>query len=222
MGDQAVSERRTELRRAVIELRGRGLNTPAKWAAEQLTGLPTGDDNDSEPSTSSSSDEEDSDIFLLAKSYFDLKVKVQHAKAVRTGMYTSHCVLAGVPQSCACPEDKCWQQSQILAMLCLVPGRGKAKRVRFLCCCQCWFHVHCVNSGDCRREERVENGGPLGKEDVTNKDIEAVEAELSNARQQGTADAFALYLYGLVLIDKYVCCCRTSNTPADDPCSGSR
>ena len=75
MEDQAVSERRTELRRAVIELRARGLNAPAKWAAEQLTGLPTGDDNDSEPSTSSSSDEEDSDIFLLAKSYFDLKVR---------------------------------------------------------------------------------------------------------------------------------------------------
>ena len=56
------------------------------------------------------------------------------------------------------------------------------------------------------REERVENGGPLGKEDVTNKDIEAVEAELSNGRAQGTADAFALYLYGLVLIDKYILC----------------
>ena len=52
------------------------------------------------------------------------------------------------------------------------------------------------------REERIENSGPLGKEHVANKEIEAVEAELRVARQQGTADAFALYLYGLVLIDK--------------------
>ena len=48
----------------------------------------------------------------------------------------------------------------------------------------------------------MENGGPLGKDDVNNKDLETVEAELSAARQQGTADPFALYLYGLVLIDK--------------------
>ena len=52
------------------------------------------------------------------------------------------------------------------------------------------------------REERVENGGTLSKEDVNNKDIEAVETELANARQQGSADPFALYLYGLILIDK--------------------
>ncbi len=52
------------------------------------------------------------------------------------------------------------------------------------------------------REERVENSGPLGKEDINNKDLETVETELSAARQNGTADSFALYLYGLVLIDK--------------------
>ncbi len=52
------------------------------------------------------------------------------------------------------------------------------------------------------REERVENSGPLGKEDINNKDLETVETELSAARQNGTADPFALYLYGLVLIDK--------------------
>ena len=52
------------------------------------------------------------------------------------------------------------------------------------------------------REERIENSGPLGKEHVANKEIDAVEAELRVERQQGTADAFALYLYGLVLIDK--------------------
>lgn len=69
------------------------------------------------------------------------------------------------------------------------------------------MHLHYVLGDYCCREERVENRGPLGKEDVTNKDTEAVEAELSNARQQGTADAFALYLHGLVLIDRYLSCC---------------
>lgn len=54
----------------------------------------------------------------------------------------------------------------------------------------------------CLREERIENSGPLGKDHVANKEIEAVETELRAARQQGTADAFALYLYGLVMIDK--------------------
>ena len=88
MEDQAVSERRTELRRAVIELRARGLNAPAKWAAEQLTGLPNSDDSHNEPSTSSCSDEEDSDIFLLAKSYFDLKVMLQHITAKSAQAYS--------------------------------------------------------------------------------------------------------------------------------------
>ena len=73
-----------------------------------------------------------------------------------------------------------------------------------------------ANDVFCCREERVENGGTLGKDDVTNKDIDAVVTELSSARQQGTADAFALYLCGLVLIDKYLCC-LTSAITADSP-----
>ena len=90
-------------------------------------------------------------------------------------------------------------------MLCLVSGGREAERV---CClalvCAVPLHLNCMmqQSPIAAREERVENGGPLGKEDVNNKDIETVEAELSNARQRGTADPFALYLYGLVLIDK--------------------
>ena len=150
MEDQAVSERRTELRRAVIELRARGLNAPAKWAAEQLTGLSNSDDNHTEQSTSSTSDEEDSDIFLLAKSYFDLKVMLQHSTVaaqhccsttrVSTGTFTRQCVLAGVSQSCACLEDKSRKQGQVLAMLCLIPGRREAKRVCLQCCC----HGCCV------------------------------------------------------------------------------
>lgn len=93
-------------------------------------------------------------------------------------------------------------------MLRLILSRGEAQRV---CCAVIDTAASdstlcCMTSAGTVREERVENGGPLGKEDVNNKDIETVETELSNARQQGTADPFALYLYGLVLIDRWVLC----------------
>ena len=221
MEDQAVSERRTELRRAVIELRARGLNAPAKWAAEQLTGLPTSDDNHSEPSTSSSSDEEDSDIFLLAKSYFDLKVMLQHINA-ESAQALSH-------------TDPFLQEYRRVAHVLRSSSGNKArflrcyalylageKRKEYACCAAVMavasvFHMHYATGGNCCREKRVENGGPLGKDDVTNKDIDAVEAELSGARQQGSADAFALYLYGLVLVDKYVIWCLTSKITVNKP-----
>lgn len=88
MEDQPASEKRRELRHAVIELRARGLVAAAKWAAEQLTGLPNSDENVCEPSTSASSEEEDTDIFLLAKSYFDLKVLSQQVKAASAQVCT--------------------------------------------------------------------------------------------------------------------------------------
>ena len=209
MEDQAVSERRTELRTAVIELRARGLNAPAKWAAEQLTGLPNSDDNHSEPSTISSSDEEDSDIFLLAKTYFDLKVMLQHINT-ESAQSRSHVNaflqeyrrVAHVLKTC--PGDKA------TFLRCYALYLAGEKRKEYACCAAVMTvasALHYANGVDCCREERVENGGTLGKDDVTNKDIDAVVAELSSLRQQGTADAFALYLYGLVLIDKYVLCC---------------
>ena len=76
MDDQTPRQRRIELRNAVIELRARGLIAPAKWAAEQLSGLPCDDANAAEPSTSSTTHEHEveDDTYLLAKSYFDLKV----------------------------------------------------------------------------------------------------------------------------------------------------
>lgn len=210
MEDQTVSERRRELRRAVIELRARGLNAPAKWAAEQLTGLPSSDDNDSEPSTSSSSDEEESDTFLLAKSYFDLKVKSQHIIATSDTGTNVTLFLQEYRRVAHVLRTSPGNKARFLR--CYALYLAGEKRKEYACCAAAHFvmsalHLHHVLGGDGCREERVENGGPLGKEDVTNKDIEAVEAELSNARQQGTADAFALYLHGLVLIDRCSSCC---------------
>ncbi len=81
MDDQTVQQRRHELRKAVIELRARGLNAPAKWAAEQLTGLPNETDDEPKLETTGNADETENDIYLLAKSYFDLKVHRQHQTA---------------------------------------------------------------------------------------------------------------------------------------------
>ena len=55
-----------------------------------------------------------------------------------------------------------------------------------------------------RREERLEKSGPLGagRSDALNPDLEEVEAALQAACQAGAADAFCLYLYGVVLLDK--------------------
>lgn len=158
MDDQTVQQRRHELRKAVIELRARGLNAPAKWAAEQLNGLPNESDDEPKLETTENADETENDTYLLAKSYFDLKEyrRVAH-------------VLRG----------------------------SSGNKANFLRCYSLYL------AGEKRKEqERVENSGPLGKEDINNKDLETVETELSAARQNGTADSFALYLYGLVLIDK--------------------
>lgn len=81
MDDQTVQQRRHELRKAVIELRARGLNAPAKWAAEQLTGLPNEGDDEPKLETTGNADETENDTYLLAKSYFDLKVQRQHQTA---------------------------------------------------------------------------------------------------------------------------------------------
>ena len=106
MDDQSVPERRTELRRAVIELRARGLNASAKWAAEQLTGLPSSSEDDEQPSTNSSSDDDENDTFLLAKTYFDLKVLLQFPNAIFTKQTCAVLFAsAGISQSCACIED---------------------------------------------------------------------------------------------------------------------
>ena len=82
MDDQTVQQRRHELRKAVIELRARGLNAPAKWAAEQLTGLPNEIDDEPKLETTGNADETENDIYSLAKSYFDLKVQRQHQTAL--------------------------------------------------------------------------------------------------------------------------------------------
>ena len=67
---------REELRHAIIELRSRRLDQAAKWAAEQLVGLPPTDDCQRGSCTSQAARETPvSDLYLLAMSHFDHKVR---------------------------------------------------------------------------------------------------------------------------------------------------
>lgn len=52
------------------------------------------------------------------------------------------------------------------------------------------------------REELIELAGALGKADVCNRMLDTLERELEALYQAGQADAFILYVYGLVLADR--------------------
>ena len=68
---------RRELRAAAHDLRERGLTQSAAWAAEQLMGLRTDDDDASEDACGSAMETSGPDAgnLLLAKAYFDAKVQ---------------------------------------------------------------------------------------------------------------------------------------------------
>jgi hypothetical protein len=53
------------------------------------------------------------------------------------------------------------------------------------------------------REETVEVAGALGKADVCNRMLITLDRELEELFEAGGADAFILYIYGLVLADRY-------------------
>lgn len=76
MGDLSAAQRYDDLLCAVHDLRDRGLYSAAQWAAEQLAGISPEPLAESQASTSgrlSRSAEDDHPLFLLAKSYFDMK-----------------------------------------------------------------------------------------------------------------------------------------------------
>lgn len=64
---------RKELRRAIFDCRERGLYEATAWAAQQLAGLPE-ETAPLEPGEVCPGGEDESDCYLLAKSFFDLKV----------------------------------------------------------------------------------------------------------------------------------------------------
>ena len=76
---------RRELRAAAHDLRERGLTQSAAWAAEQLMGLRTDDDDASEDATPMEARGPDAGNLLLAKAHFDAKVQ-RGQKAPNTGV----------------------------------------------------------------------------------------------------------------------------------------
>ncbi len=66
--------RAIELRKAIHNLNERGLRHSVKWAAEQLVGLPREAHLDACSSLDNQDEVETNSLFLLSKSYFDLKV----------------------------------------------------------------------------------------------------------------------------------------------------
>eukprot|EP00884_Botryococcus_braunii_P015299 jgi/Botrbrau1/2452/Bobra.0226s0011.1 len=81
MEQTTPTQKRAELRKAVLDLRERGLFSAAKWAAEQAAGLvveektlrPGRKSRLGHPSTASRNEEEEDDAYLLAKASFDMK-----------------------------------------------------------------------------------------------------------------------------------------------------
>ena len=82
---------RAELRQSIREFSERGLRSSAKWAAEQLVGLPQSDADDEMALVSdpSGADAEEPDRVLLAKAYFDAN-EFRRASHALTGS-KSHC-----------------------------------------------------------------------------------------------------------------------------------
>jgi hypothetical protein len=70
----STSVLRQQLRQAVFDCRERGLNEAAAWAAQQLNGLPKVETTETTTTLQSKSDDNESDIYLYAKSLFDSKV----------------------------------------------------------------------------------------------------------------------------------------------------
>lgn len=76
MEEHSAASRAAQLRLAIHELSERGLTQSAKWAAEQLNGLGIDLEEDEEaPGTSGQHRPEVHPRYLLAKTYFDLKVR---------------------------------------------------------------------------------------------------------------------------------------------------
>ena len=65
--------KRSQLRAAIHDLRERGLTPAARWAAEQLAGLPAADPADHDGHKAAAHDDADDDSYLLARSLFELK-----------------------------------------------------------------------------------------------------------------------------------------------------
>lgn len=61
-------------------------------------------------------------------------------------------------------------------------------------------------------EEKIEFAGALGKADVSNRMLDDIERDLEELYAAAQLDSFCLYVYGLVLADRYVMACQLACT----------
>lgn len=75
MEDVSPQHKRAQLRAAIHDLRERGLAPAARWAAEQLAGLPAADpeEHDARRDAAAAAQPADDDSYLLARSLFEMK-----------------------------------------------------------------------------------------------------------------------------------------------------
>lgn len=170
----SVEAIRSELRQAVPLLSHACLKNSAKWASEQILGLPEPENPTSEEPTSSQSIPtlpECSDREWYAKSLFELG-EYAHAAAVLSE---------------ACPDADVKRVASPRANL---TSYGVYLRAYAL-----------YLAGERRKEETlVELRDPLERTTVRNHFLPQLRRELQQAYQAQQLDAFGLYVYGLVLL----------------------
>lgn len=184
MADSA--SQRLELRRAIRHLRDRGLYSAAMWAAEQLVGLPEVPSDSLSPRLTGS----------FGSPY------------PKTPMSTDS--LPGIAADAGTYKDENEEEEddQVLlgkALFDMREYRRAAHALRGLTGNKAFF-LGCYSTylaGEKRKEEEiVETAGPLGKVDVSNSELPALEQTLGSAFSQGRLDAFGAYLYGTILADR--------------------
>ncbi|KAF9586663.1 Anaphase-promoting complex subunit 23 [Lunasporangiospora selenospora] len=187
-------EIRVALRQAIRACNERGLYFSARWAAETLNGLPMNIakvDGDRESGTSrsisltttrwsdsleiislldpQSANDLETDIYLMAKTFFDLKEFDRAAATL---------------EQCSSNKSRFLRlYSKYLA--------SAAYQLKLLSIC----------AGEKRREQDTrEVLGSRDNSSAENKELDRIEAELSEKYHEGTLDSFCKYLYGLVLL----------------------
>ena len=82
-------QKRAQLRAAIHDLRERGLAPAARWAAEQLAGLPAANHIEHDPRSVSAvaPPPPDDDSYLLARSLFEMKVRFSLRTAMGATMH---------------------------------------------------------------------------------------------------------------------------------------
>ncbi|KAH7541915.1 anaphase-promoting complex subunit 8 [Ziziphus jujuba] len=182
---------RNELRTAIRQLSDRCLYAASKWAAEQLVGI-----------------EQDPAKFTPANTRFQ-----RGSSSIRRRFHTNESTstpISGVlyVSTPVMEEDEVVDGDFYLLAKTYFDCREYrraahvlrdqiGKKSVFLRCYALYL------AGEKRKEEEmIELEGPLGKSDAVNREIAALERELSTLRKNGTIDPFGLYLYGLVLKEK--------------------